>query len=71
MVLWEVVAYALFLYMLMTIAYGTRDPKTNRIYDNYQNIFSFGSFDYNKSNPWGTWNAHGVCRSQSKFFYCY
>ena len=59
-VIWEVVAYMLFLYMLMTVAYGSRDPVTNRVYDNYHNIFSFGSFDYQNNNKWGLWDADGV-----------
>ena len=59
-VIWEVVAYMLFLYMLMTVAYGSRDPVTNRVYDNYHNIFSLGSFDYQNDNKWGLWDADGV-----------
>ena len=62
-VLWEVVAYIVFLYMLMTVAYGTRDPVTNRVYDNYQNIFSYGSFDYEHNNTWGYWDTDSVSTS--------
>ncbi len=60
-VIWEIAAYILFLYLLMTVAYGTRDPVTHRMYDNYKNIFSYGSFDYgNDSNSWGYWDADQV-----------
>ncbi len=59
-VLWEVAAYLVFLYLLMTVAYGTRDPMTNRVYDHYQNMFSKGSYDYQHNNSWGTWDISGV-----------
>ncbi len=56
--LWEVIAYIIFLYLIMMIAYSNRDPMFHRLHRHYSNMFVKGSID--ESKPWGFWDLHKV-----------
>jgi hypothetical protein len=38
----EIVFYVLFLYLMMMVAYGNRDPWSSSMYNNYKNMFFNG-----------------------------
>ena len=57
-VLWEVVAYIIFLYLMMMIAYSNRDLLSFRLYDHYTKMFLKGTMDPNK--PVDFWDLHKV-----------
>ena len=57
-VVWEVIAYIIFLYLMMMIAYSSRDLLFYRLYDHYSKMFLKGSMDGTK--PSNFWDLHKV-----------
>ena len=57
-VLWEVIAYVIFLYLLMMIAYSNRDLLFFRLHNHYTKMFLHGTMDGTKSYDF--WDLHKV-----------
>ena len=57
-IIWEIIFYFLFLWLLMMVAYGNRDPQTYNLYKHYQKLLVKASYD--NVNERGTWDLEKV-----------
>ena len=57
-VVWEVIAYIIFLYLLMMIAYSNRDLLFYRLHNHYTKMFLKGTMDGSKMYDF--WDLHKV-----------